>query len=234
MLRAVVLLLAILTATACALPYRFLLPTRGDARDFENPDEGLAWARSIIEQTVADTMPLPAPIAGPAVLVVPTDEQFDLQVRYTGYSYQKWPNIFYTAIMPPRSQFFLLVKEQYLSIARVMERRNIFASLEVIRSDSADELSAPPHGYLIWLDQRLPTLWYNTMLSIKPAGESQWTQLPIPLVVGPNPVLSRIPPGCLESEQASTSNGPRVSGCTVLPDLPASVEQFVTLHMPVD
>jgi hypothetical protein len=192
-IRMAALLLTLLTAAACtSYAYQQVLNTRGEAKDTRqsriSQSELRAWAHSVIEQTVTDTIPLATTIGGPAVFVFPTPGQFRLEAqRYREQiadnieNFQKnrfnRPSGIYRPVIVtlPTANAADMAEEEYLSLARIIQRRNIFTTLKTVRSDAAEGLSAPEGGYLIRLD--LPAL-YEPKLYIKAAGEAPWTPLP--------------------------------------------------------
>lgn len=150
-------------------------------RTFDNPKEGIAWVRSEFDRTVARVKPLPSPIGGPSVIIVPTR---DLLVRVVGaeFRHQRNPDWAYRISYPPFAQRVEMLEMNYLLFARAAQRRNIFTHLRIVRADSPKGISSPPGGYLIWIKKRVHENWSTKMIA---AGETRWTELkpkPVPSV----------------------------------------------------
>ncbi len=149
-------------------------------RTFDDPKEGIAWVRSEFDRTVlARVKPLPSPIGGPSVIIVPTR---NLLVRVVGAElpHQMNPDWEYRISYPPFAQRVEMLEMNYLMFARAAQRRNIFTHLRIVRADSPKGISSPPGGYLIWIKRRVREKWSTEMIA---AGETRWTELkpkPVP------------------------------------------------------
>ncbi len=77
LLTALLPFLAVLALTACGITYM------GGGRSFATADEAMAAGRSLTDELVANVEPLPSPIGGPVVIVLPS------QAGMSGYGYEQ-------------------------------------------------------------------------------------------------------------------------------------------------
>ncbi len=180
----IILVFAALAVAGCTTTYGYQLGWT--TRTFDNPKEGIAWVRSELDRTVARVKPLPSPIGGPSVIIVPTR---DLLVRVVGaeFPHQMNPDWAYRISYPPFAQRVEMLEMNYLMLARAAQRRNIFTHLRIVRADSPKGISSPPGGYLIWIKRRVREKWSTEMIA---AGETRWTELkPKPVPSGTSELL---------------------------------------------
>lgn len=111
-----------------------------DGHTFHGFDNAAAYMRAKNEEQLANVQPLPAPIAGPALVVVPTRAQI---VRTLGLAPPYWDE----------HEIRQLV-ELYSYLYRSVERRNIFQSVQDIEAENPEGTQVPAQGYLIWYELR--------------------------------------------------------------------------------
>lgn len=135
-------------------------------RTFHSYEEARAYVRTTYDQWVAEVQPLPAPIAGPAIVIVPTRAQWEADARRDF----PWMND-----QEIKNAVELTVGDQYSF--RVIERRNIFESARLVEAESADGTEVPPHGYLILHEMRQAGKHTGTDMHIIASGEAGWTKI---------------------------------------------------------
>src|SRR5262245_23817759 len=91
---------------------------RIDGHTFHSFENAAAYARAKNEELFANVQPLPAPIAGPALVVIPTRAQI---VRALGVAAPYWDDLEIQQLVE------LSVPNSYSY--RIIERRNIFRSV---------------------------------------------------------------------------------------------------------
>lgn len=180
----IILVFTALAVAGCTTSYGY---TAGSARQvFDNPKEGIAWVRSETDLSVARVKPLPSPIGGPSVIIVPTR---DLLVRVVKAEFppqsSPWASISY----PPFAHRVEMLEMSYLMFAQAAQRRNILTHLRIVRADSPEGISSPPGGYLIWIKKRVRENWSIQTIA---AGGTQWIELklkPVPSTAGISELL---------------------------------------------
>lgn len=132
---------------------------------FDSYEEARAYARIYDDQLAASVEPLPAPIAGPAIVISPPWAQWNDAMR---------------RVFPLKDAEFVremteLYSEQ--TSIRAIERRNIFESVERRRARSDEGTEAPPGGYLILYQmQDLPN-GFHVEVYIIASGEPERANL---------------------------------------------------------
>lgn len=110
-----------------------------EGREFSDPAEALAYLQSVIEQKLRQVEPLPAPIAGHAVVTISEQGLFEKMARDSDPSMDS----------AAASQFARLIEENALHLPRMIERRGIFQGTEILRVDNPGSALIPVNGYLI-------------------------------------------------------------------------------------
>jgi hypothetical protein len=135
-----------------------------DGHTFHGFENAAAYVRAKNEERFASVRPLPAPIAGPALVVIPTRAQI---VRALGVAAPYWDD----------HEIQQLV-ELYSYSYRSIERRNIFRSVQHIEAESPEGAQVPPQGYLIWYELRpFGAGGTGTFAHIVASGEAQRTMI---------------------------------------------------------
>jgi len=137
------------------------------SRAFDSYEAARAYARTYDDQLAATIEPLPAPIAGPAIVISPPWAQWQDAMR---------------RVFPLKDDKFAgemanLYGEQ--SSIGAIERRNIFKSVERKKARSEEGTPIPPGGYLILYQmQDLPN-GFHVEVYIIASGETERTSLSI-------------------------------------------------------
>ena len=93
--------------------------------------------------------PLASPLAGPVVVVLPTRDQYEKNLRMYGPGSMNQEQITNHATMG---------LETSKAIVRLIERRNIFEQTQIIhRGGTPVDIKAPRGGYLLWVNCTLRT-----------------------------------------------------------------------------
>ena len=178
----IILVFAALAVAGCTTPtYSYSMGSVW--RPFDNPKEGIAWVRSEFDRIVARVKPLPSPIGGPSVIIVPTRDLL-VRVLRVEFRHQMNPDWTYRISNPPFAHRVEMLELNYLMLARAAQRRNIFTRLRIVRADSPKGISNFRGGYLIWIKKRVRENWSTQIIA---AGETRWTELkpkPVPSVPG--------------------------------------------------
>lgn len=135
-----------------------------DGRTFGSAEEALSHTKQTLDQRVATIQPLSMPIAGPGIVVTPPKAHAKNLILAAS------PNI-------EANILDYLVEAADLNwslFPAQVERRNIFQNLVVLRATSLDGISAPPNGYLLWLEA--PTRDSN-YIHIAAAGDRKTTEI---------------------------------------------------------
>ena len=151
-------LLAIVLLAACGPRYHV------EGQTFETKQAALDHAEKVLREQFGEPPPLPAPIAGPAVLVAP--RAADIEVIYR----REHPG-------QPTQLVELIAGAAAISysvIADVVESRAIFTRVERVSAPTPDGVTVPERGYLLWLQQVNAT---DEFLHIMAHGESETTEL---------------------------------------------------------
>jgi hypothetical protein len=178
---AIIIVFVALAVAGCTTSYGYV--TGSASRTFENPKDGIAWVRSEFDRTVARVEPLPSPIGGSSVIIVPTRELL-VRVVEAEFPHQPNPDWAYRISYPPFPQRVEMLEMNYLMFAHAAQRRNILTQLRIVRADSPEGISNRPEGYIIWIKKRLRENWSTEIIA---AGETQWTELkprPVPSTAG--------------------------------------------------
>ena len=131
---------------------------------FHSFEDAAAYVRAKNEELYANVQPLPALIAGPALVIVPTRIQIERAARVAA---PIWDD--------RQIQQFVELSVPYNYSYRIIERRNIFQSVQHIEAESPEGVEVPHHGYLIWYEWR--TVGYGADVHIVAAGEAQRTMI---------------------------------------------------------
>jgi len=135
-----------------------------DGHTFHGFDNAAAYMRAKNEEQLANVRPLPAPIAGPALVVVPTRAQI---VSTLGLAPPYWGD----------HEIQQLV-ELYSYLYRNIERSNIFRSVQHVEAESPEGAQVPAQGYLIWYELRpFGAGEVGTFAHIAVSGEAQRTMI---------------------------------------------------------
>lgn len=113
-----------------------------EGREFSNPAEALAHLQSVNEQKLRQVEPLPAPVAGLANMAVPTQSYFDslAQTNYPDMNAEK------------ASQFARLIEENAMLLPRMIQRRAIFQTVKIVRSNIPSAELVPANGHMVFLE----------------------------------------------------------------------------------
>ncbi len=135
-------------------------------RKFQDYEEARSYSDALENQLLAEIQPLPAPIAGPAIVIYPTRAQWEDDGR-RNYPFASEQEI--------QDHVELGVGTHF--VARVLERRNIFQSVRYIEAESPEGTQVPPGGYLLWYEMRDIGRVTGTDLHIIASGESERTRI---------------------------------------------------------
>ncbi len=158
LLTALLPFLAVLALTACGITYM------GGGRSFATADEAMAAGRSLTDELVANVEPLPSPIGGPVVIVLPTRDHAERVARL------EFPNIEEELIKFLADGSVL----DWRVDARLIERRNIFEEVRIVLAETPEGVDVPPNGYLIWIEGRSFRTRFRHIVA---AGKRQTTEI---------------------------------------------------------
>jgi hypothetical protein len=177
---ACVVALAILSGAGCTAPYGVRAGL--ERRTFADPDEAVAWVRSRSDAAIAAVPAAPAPLPAAARVHVPTRALLEeivvkeMSVRSDWYP-RAVVGLGFSTVAPPLKQRVDLLEIDYLALARVIERRRIFARIEIVRADRAETTDAPRGGFVVWIRKRPRE---NYALAMAAADQGEFTTLPLP------------------------------------------------------
>lgn len=168
------------SAVACSAPYG--VRAGFEQRTFADPDHAVAWVRSKADAAIAAIPPTPAPVGGAARIYVPTRALLkQVVIREQEFRSDWYPRslagLHFAVVPPPLEQRVDLLELDYLILARAIERRRIFARVEILRADGADAADAPRGGYVVWMRKRPRENYAMVMAS---SGEREFTALKLP------------------------------------------------------
>jgi len=136
-------------------------------RRFSSYEEARAYAGTYDDHLVASVQPLPAPIAGPVIVISPPWAQWQDAMRRVF----PWQDDNFTGEMAK------LYGEQ--SSIRAIERRNIFESLERKKARNAEGTQVPPGGYLILYQMQDLPKGFHVDVYIIASGQQERTNVSV-------------------------------------------------------
>lgn len=135
-----------------------------EGRNFhDKAHEAIAFQKAQINRWVNAVEPLASPLAGPAILVLPTRHQLE------GYVRRSFPREDQQFI----SDYTTLTELKWEANPQVIKRRNIFEQTQVVRAKTPAGLEVPRGGYLVWFE----VTFHDNHKHMMASGESEWTQL---------------------------------------------------------
>ena len=159
-----VVLALILLAAGCGPPVINI-----EGRKFSDPAEALAFLQSVNERKLGQVEPLPAPIAGHAVVTILEQSSFENMTR------EYFPSMDATDVALYARQ----IEENSMLVPRMIERRGIFQVTEILRVDNPSSATIPADGYLIAHTYILIKGQNRQRIKIGAAGDSVLQILPL-------------------------------------------------------
>lgn len=174
---AICLILILMIVSCTPAQYGFVYD--GKRRAFDTPEEGYAWQVSQRQKTLNRIEPLASPLAGSASIILPTRDLIEQGV-HAEHGVEWTPEWILRntrdIITPPPDYMANIYEDNFLIIAQAIERRNIFARLEIVRSDTADHLALPATTFVVWMETRPPEAYF--LRAVAP-GDARWTDMEI-------------------------------------------------------
>jgi hypothetical protein len=161
--------LAVLALASCAGPHLQWSDRYG--RTYDSAGDFLEAAKAVNEQILEELEPLPAPLGGPVTVMIPTREYIETASEefYTGPESERQHQLVREFVN------FQVEYRDYTAtmLPRLIERRNIFRSVDVLRIDAVDDVKPPSGGYLLWFEDLNPSDFFH----IRASGESDFQTL---------------------------------------------------------
>ncbi len=112
------------------------------SKAFDSEEEMLSYQKLVWEQRIAKIEPLPKPLGGPVVIVLPTISQAEALLRSNvPKRYAEYFDVPY---------FARTAEKSWLFYPRIIKRRNIFKDVKTVRASTPDGIETPRNGFLIW------------------------------------------------------------------------------------